>query len=62
MVTLSWLRKEGIKRVVIITISLAIVSTLVLAIIFAVLNIEFAINEGDDNDDFEYDRRQSHDR
>ena len=51
MVTLSWLRKEGIKRVVIITISLAIVSTLVLAIIFAVLNIEFAINEGDDNDD-----------
>lgn len=51
MAILTKLRNGKIRRIVILAISLAIASTVVLGIIFAVLNIKFVIDEGDDDDD-----------
>lgn len=51
MLKMTWLRNKSVKHIVIIIISLAMISTVILAIVFAILNIEFTINEGDDDDD-----------
>ncbi|MFX1278320.1 MAG: hypothetical protein ACFFA3_02820 [Promethearchaeota archaeon] len=51
MAILTKLRNDKIRRIVIVAIAIAIVSTVALAIIFAVLNIKFVIDEGDDDDD-----------
>ncbi|MHA2007745.1 MAG: hypothetical protein ACXABO_08595 [Promethearchaeota archaeon] len=51
MCALSWFRESGIKRYFILIISIAMISTIILAIIFAILNTEVTLNDDGDDDD-----------
>lgn len=51
MFAFSWLRKKGFRRYLILIISIAMILTVILAVIFAILNTEFTLNDDSDDDD-----------